>query len=183
MLTLLAGGTAAAFALALPLSAAPKNTNHNTSDNETTMPCGDDNKITIRAPEKLWPPNHKYYTDIFALAEDPDGGSITLTTRGTHDQYEGDTGTEEQGAGNTADDFVENDDTATETAESTDQRFVAAEMDSGSVQTFWKARAERSGRFKPGRTYTFDATAQFTDATCTLTDTFVVPHDMRPEYR
>lgn len=182
IVTLLAAGSAAAFAVALPLSAAPKGTNHNASDtSSSTEDCGSGNSLAIRAPEKLWPPNHKYYTDIYALAEDSDSDSIELVTGGMHDQYDGDT--EANGSGHTADDITTNDDEAEITSDDGDAEVVAMESGDGSVQTDWQARAERAGTLKAGRTYTLRATATFSDGECSHSVDFTVPHDMRPSNR
>lgn len=188
---LLAAGTAGAFALALPLTAAPKGTNHNTSADDSAATCsgGAGNSLTIHAPEKLWPPNHKYYTDIYALAQAGTAAEpVELTTTGYHDQYDGDT--EVNGSGNTGDDITSDDDQATVTknaaadGDSGYPEVVAEETGNGSVQTDWKARAERSGRLKEGRTYTLKAVATFGDGgTCEHTVEFSVPHDMRRENR
>ena len=173
-------------AFASPLFARPPGTeNYNKSGNPPAEGCGDDNSLLIHAPTNLWPPNHKYYTDIYALATDEDGGTITLNTRGSHDQYDGDV--EENGAGNTGDDITANDEdvspTYTPGDEDSDPEVVAEEIGDGSVQTDWQARAERSGRFKEGRTYTLTALATFDDGECDVPVTFLVPHDMRKSNR
>jgi len=139
------------------------------------------------APEKLWPPNHKYYTGISVTAEDGDEeATVTLETTGTHNQPDGDTGG--NGSGNTADDITTDGEDPTIVTSDDGQTVVAEEdSDNGTVTTNWKARAERAGTLKPGRTYTLSAIATFTDgdssADCTHSVTFTVPHDMRPEYR
>lgn len=191
ILTLLAGGTAAAFALALPLSAAPKNTNHNTNLPPNTKNCGGDNNITIVAPEELWPPNHKYFTGISVTADDgEDNKTVTLETTGTHNQPDGDTGG--NGSGNTADDITTDGEDPTIVTSDDGQTVVAEEKsDTGTVTTNWKARAERAGTLKPGRTYTLSAIATFADGdstgdnnpNCTHSVTFTVPHDMRKSTR
>jgi hypothetical protein len=185
MLTLLAGGAAAAFALAMPLSAAPPGTNHNNSDASADEDCGNGNALTIVAPEQLWPPNHKYYTDIHVTADDAQGGNVTLETTGTHDQYDGDTGTETNGSGNTADDITTNgEDPTLTTSPDNGQTIVHSESGPDVVTTDWQARAERSGRIKDGRSYSLSALATFSDGTeCTHSVSFSVPHDMRRSTR
>lgn len=185
LLTVAAAGATAAFALALPLSAAPPGTNHNNSD-ATTVDC-DGGTLTINAPEKLWPPNHKYYTDLYVLADgDNESDNITLESHGYHNQYDGDT--ETNGSGNTADDITSDEATpvASGDSESGYPEAVAAESETGvdSLQTDWKARAERSGRIQEGRTYTLSAIATFNGGDpCEQEVTFTVPHDMRPSRR
>jgi hypothetical protein len=186
---LLAAAVAGALFVASPLVAMPKGTeNYNKSserDAAAADECGKGNSATLVAPETLWPPNHKYYDgELFVQAVDTDGQSITLSTTGTHDQYDGDTGAEQNGSGNTGDDItVADPDGGALTEESTDAQPVAAETKSGTVRTDWVARAERSGRFKEGRTYTFSGTATFSDGSCTVSTTFAVPHDMRKSNR
>lgn len=180
-----AAGTAAAFALALPLSALPKGTEHYNKSGDTVITCGE-NKLTFHAPSDLWPPNHKYYDDITVTYTDPDGGTVTLTTDGTHDGYDGDTGAETNGSGNTADDIRSDDTTATDGPDSTSTHPVAVENDSdGSVTTDWDARAERSGRIKEGRNYTLHAIGESSDgdAPCEGSVVMHVPHDMRKSNR
>lgn len=189
-IALLLAGLVAASAFASPLVAAPKGTNHNNSDDTAAEGCGDGNELVIHAPATLWPPNHKYYEDIYALATDEDGGDITLNTYGWHNQYDGDT--ELNGSGNTADDITTDDAGATKVQwgfEDGDQdtgkpTVFATEDGSGEVQTDWMARAERSGRDKDGRVYNLRATADFADGgSCELTVPFTVPHDMRKANR
>src|SRR5688572_10450685 len=109
MLTaLLAAAVAGALFIASPLGAAPKGTEEFNVNRTVTGTCSDSNDtITAQAPEKLWPPNHKYYEDISVTVVDDNGTEVELTTIGTHDQYDGDT--EMNGAGNTADDIVSDD--------------------------------------------------------------------------
>lgn len=186
ILTLVAAGAAAAFALALPLSAAPKDTNHNKSAATDSANC-DTNDLTIVAPEKLWPPNHKYYTGISVTADDGQDGAVTLETTGTHDGYDGDTGTETNGSGNTADDITTNGEDPAFTTTTNDENgetVVHSESGDDVVTTNWQARAERSGRIKEGRNYTLTAVATFSDGEeCTHSVSFNVPHDMRPANR
>lgn len=187
--SLILAALVALSAFAAPLVAAPKGTNHNKSDDHVaTEDCGDGNELLVHAPTTLWPPNHKYYTDLYVLATDEDGGEITLTTQGYHDQYDGDV--EANGAGNTGDDITLSDDEAfSPTPQSSDESdsgyptIFATETDDGEVQTDWKARAERSGRFKEGRTYTLEASAVFDDGECGMEYQFTVPHDMRKANR
>ena len=183
---LLAAAVAGALFVAAPLGAAPKGTNHNNSA-VTSGTCSDDgDTITILAPEKLWPPNHKYFDDLQVVVTDDDAQEVTLTTRGTHDQYDGDT--EQNGSGHTADDIVVNplDEGADKISADGAPEFVAEEIDTGGVTTDWVARAERAGRDedKGGRTYTLtgDSVAANGD-TCHHSVTFNVPHDMRPSNR
>jgi hypothetical protein len=180
--TIIAAGAAGAFALALPLHALPKGTAGYNTSNDTVMDCGNGRTLTLHGPADLWPPNHKYYTAINVTAVDPNGGSITLTTDGTHDQYDGDT--EANGSGHTADDIRANDAQAVDGSGSTDQHPVAMETADGTVRTDWEARAERAGTIQDGRTYTLTGTAKFDDGTnCTDSITMHVPHDMRPSNR
>lgn len=185
--TIIAAGAAGAFALALPLHALPKGTAGYNTSSDTPMDCGSGRTLTLHGPADLWPPNHKYYTDIYAEAKDPAGGIITLDTDGTHDQYDGDT--EASGSGHTADDIRANDNNsdgslATEGSNSTAQHPAATEMNDGDVVTNWEARAERAGTIQAGRTYTLNATATFSDgSTCTNSIQMHVPHDMRPSNR
>ena len=183
---LLAAAVAGALFVASPLIAAPKGTEHfnKATERDSAQACGNGNTLAISAPTKLWPPNHKYFDeDLYVVARDAQGASIKLTTTGTHDQYDGDTGTEENGSGNTADDITVIDENAEATEESTDQQPAAVESAPGEVQTDWAARAERSGRFKEGRTYTLSGTAVFADGSCSWSYNFAVPHDMRPSNR
>ena len=184
MLTaLLAAAVAGALFISAPLVAMPKGTeNYNKSAlRATSADCDTDNSLTLVGPEKLWPPNHKYYDgELYVLAVGDANETIDLTTRGTHNQYESDTGAEMNGSGNTADDITTNDPDADPTSESTDAQPVALEPGTGRVQTDWLVRAERSGRVKEGREYTLSGTAVFGDGdTCNVSYKFLVPHDMR----
>ena len=183
ILTLVAAGTAAAFALALPLGAAPKGTDHDTRQTPSTSCNG--GTLAINAPNTLWPPNHKY-APVSATADHTSStGTITLETTGTHDQYEGSTeDTEAKGSGNTIDDIIEQDPDAGLTSGEQDAKAIAKENGTDIVTTLWGARAERAGTIKDARTYTFTATATFSGGgSCTLSVTFDVPHDMRSSTR
>jgi hypothetical protein len=199
MLTaMLAAAVAGALFIAAPLTAAPPGTNHNNStvvwDDECSQGSG--HELSILAPEKLWPPNHKYFSDLYAKATDAEGNRVELLTTGTHDQYD-DSGTETNGSGNTIADIRVDpfDEGAEVTSEEGDAQVIALESSShesnspGNVQTDWEARAERSGRNMEGRTYTLTATAVFHDGdgdeeqTCSMEVDFHVPHDMRPSNR
>ena len=187
ILTLVAAGAAAAFALALPLSAAPKNTDHGTRQLVDGANCTG-GTLKIDAPNTLWPPNHKYAPLSATADHSSDSGAVTLETTGTHDQYEGSTteNDEAQGSGNTIDDIIELDDEAGLTSGEQDSKAVAKEDGTNVVTTNWGARAERAGTIKTARTYTFTATATFGGqggGTCTASATFDVPHDMRPSNR
>src|SRR3712207_5009303 len=165
---LLAAAVAGALFVASPLVAMPKGTeNYNkSSDTHSSEDCGDGNDLFIHAPTKLWPPNHKYFEDVYAKATSDNGDHIVLTTSGVHDQY-GEDGTEMNGAGNTTRDIYVDDNDAdwVQTNENeADPQVLAIEEDDGEVQTDWAVRAERSGQDQTGRTYTLDADAQFTDA-------------------
>ena len=186
---LLAAAVAGALFVASPLVAAPKGTSYNQSTDHVTQCAG--GTINIFAPDKMWPPNHKYVEDLFVAATDANGDRVDLTTTGTHDQYvEGDNGLEEQnGAGNTGDDITSDDAEAT-VVKSNDENsgfpnVIATEGDdNGSVVTDWKARAERSGRDQTGRVYTLTADAAFSDGSpCSAELSITVPHDMRPSNR
>ena len=187
MLTaLLAAAVAGALFISSPLGAAPKGTeNYNKSFDTAAQDCGEGNSMSVHAPVKLWPPNHKYYEDFYATATDADGEQVTLTTKGVHDQY-ADDGTEMNGAGNTTRDIYVDDHEAdwVQTNENqNDPQIVAIESAPSTVTTDWAVRAERSGRDQTGRTYTFDALADFTDGECDITVLITVPHDMRPSNR
>ena len=184
LVTILAAGAAGAFAIALPLNALPKGVRdtYNTS-NDTVFDCGSGNKLTFHAPSDLWPPNHKYYTDITVTATDAQGQTIELESDGTHNGYDGDTGTEANGSGNTADDIRSDDADAVSTDESTAQRPVVAESGTGTVVTDWDARAERAGTIKEGRDYTLHAVGTFSDGSCEGSVIMHVPHDMRRSNR
>jgi hypothetical protein len=185
MLTaLLAAAVAGALFVASPLGAMPKGTEEFNTSKATVYEC-DGGTLTLNAPEKLWPPNHKYYEDVYVLAEaDDENDEVSLTTTGTHDQYDADTGAEQNGSGNTADDITVDDEGAELTPESTDAQPVALEEGTGSVQTDWLVRSERSGRDKTGRTYALDGTATFGDGEpCSGGVEMLVPHDMRPSNR
>jgi hypothetical protein len=184
MLTaLLAAAVAGALFIASPLGAAPKGTeDYNKSElRATATDCEDGNSLTLVGPEKLWPPNHKYYDgDLYVLAVGDEDEDIALTTTGTHNQYDADTGAEMNGSGNTADDITTNDADADPTPNSTEAQPAALENGVGEVQTDWLVRAERSGRVKEGREYTLSGSATFEDGdTCNVSYTFLVPHDMR----
>lgn len=197
MLTaLLAAAVAGALFVAAPLTASPPGTENFNKTFAHEFPCDNGNQLAIYSPDKLWPPNHKYYEDIYVVATDANDGQVTLVTTGSHDQYvEGDSGIEEQnGAGNTADDIVVDDEQASVVQESNEDsgfpQIVATEADNGSntdqgsVRTDWDARSERSGRDQTGRSYTLTADATFSDgSSCAGDVTMVVPHDMRPANR
>lgn len=207
ILTLLAGGTAAAFALAMPLSAAPpqdkpSGTTHRAGSTAHTQDC-DDGSVTVYAPTSMWPPNHKYDETLYVEAVADDATQeVILESDGYHDQYVEDTDEELNGSGggngkNAGDDITSDDEEATVTKEAaadSDSGYpevVAMEQDTGTVHTDWKARAERSGRDQTGRQYTLSGTATFSDGdpettndpTCTMTWDFKVPHDMRSSTR
>lgn len=181
---LLAAAVVGALFVASPLVALPKGTeNYNHSAvRDTGENCGPGNAVDLVAPEKVWPPNHKYYDgELHVVATDEQNQMITLATTGTHDQYDGDI--EDNGAGHTADDITVIDEDADVTTDPGDAQPAAVEENTGEVQTDWAARAERSGRFKEGRTYTFSGIAEFTDGSCAVTFDFNVPHDMRASER
>lgn len=191
---LLAAAVTGALFVASPLIAAPKDTNFNNSEETVAQGCGDGNELAIVAPEKLWPPNHKYFEDVYARATGSDGEQITLETRGVHDQYDAD-GVEENGSGNTADDITVDDEDSEWVQDSdpnsSDPQVIAIETGTREVITNWAVRSERSGRDQAGRTYTLQALATFAGDTttgtgsgsCELTVQMVVPHDMRPTRR
>lgn len=181
--TIIAAGTAGAFAFALPLTALPKGTEHYNKSGSTTIECGE-NKLIFHAPSDLWPPNHKYYEDVWVRYIDAEGDEVTLTSDGTHDGYDGDTGDEVNGSGNTADDIRSDDAEAVDGPDSTETHPVAVETGTGTVTTDWDVRAERSGRIKEGRTYTLHAIGESSDGdTCDGAVTMRVPHDMRKSNR
>jgi hypothetical protein len=183
--TIIAAGAAGAFAIALPLHALPKGVRDTyNKSGDTVVACGD-NTLTFHAPADLWPPNHKYYDDITVTYTDGDGGDVNLTSDGTHDNYDADTGTEANGSGNTADDITSDDADATDGPNSSPTHPVATEDGSGSVTTDWDARAERAGTIKEGRTYTLHAigTSKDDGSTCEGEVQMHVPHDMSPKNR
>jgi hypothetical protein len=181
--TFIAAGAAGAFAFSLPLHALPKGTENYNKSGDQPATCDGNNKLVFHAPTNLWPPNHKYYDDITVTATDPDGQHITLTTDGTHNGYDGDTGAEANGSGNTADDITSDDADATDGPDSTSTHPVAVEEGDGSVTTDWDARAERAGTIKEGRDYTLHAVAEFADGSCDGSVVMHVPHDMSPKNR
>ena len=184
LVTILAAGAAGAFALTLPLSALPKGVRdtYNTS-NTTVIDCGNGNTMTFVAPSALWPPNHKYYENITVTYTDAEGDEVNLVTTGTHDQYDGVTGAEANGSGNTADDITSDDETATVDKSDPNQP-VATEPGDGTVTTDWDARAERAGTIKTARTYTLTGDGTSSDGdTCKGEVTMRVPHDMSPKNR
>lgn len=180
---LLAAAVAGALFVASPLVAMPKGTENYNKSFETAGDCSGDDTMTVLAPEKLWPPNHKYYEDISVTATDGSGQRVDLVTDGTHDQYDGDT--EANGSGNTADDIASNDADAVDGPDSTSTHPVAMEgSDTGTVTTDWVARAERAGTIKDARVYTLHATSTSADGdSCEATVQFEVPHDMRKSNR
>ena len=184
MTALLAAAVAGALFVAAPLAAAPKGTeNYNNSD-DIAGTCTGDDTMTVHAPAKLWPPNHKYFEDIRVTVTDASGDRVDLVTDGTHDQYDGDT--EANGSGHTADDISSNDAEAVDGPNSTDTHPVAAEYgDTGTVTTDWRARAERAGTIKDARVYTLHAKSSSDNGSegCEATVTFEVPHDMRKSNR
>jgi hypothetical protein len=201
ILTLAAAGAAAAFAVALPLTAAPKGTTHTAGSSPHTQTC-DDGTVTVFAPTSMWPPNHKYDTTLYVEAVATDSTQeIILESHGYHEQYVEDSNEELNGSGggngtNAGDDITSDDATATPSKLAHDEsdsgypEAVASETGTGTVHTDWKARAERSGRDQTGRTYTLSGTATFSDGddttedpTCTMTWNFSVPHDMRSSTR
>jgi hypothetical protein len=181
--TIIAAGAAGAFAFSLPLHALPPGTeNFNQSQSGQPIDC-DGGTLTFHAPSALWPPNHKYYDDVYVLAEGDEGTEqITLTSDGTHDQYDGDN--EANGSGHTGDDIVEDDAEANPTPETTPSHQFATESGTGTVQTDWDVRAERAGTIKDARVYTLHAIATFDDGQpCEGSVQMSVPHDMRKSNR
>lgn len=153
--------TALVVSLALPVIAGGAN---KYSNNETaSQECGDDSTVTYVGPLKMWPPNHKYQPLTVTITDDS-GDSVTLATEGTHDEYAED-GTEQNGAGNTADDV---------------SPAAATASGEGTATTSHEARSERSGR-GDGRTYSilYEATADNGLTECVGEFTIEVPHDMR----
>jgi hypothetical protein len=204
ILTLLALGAAAAFALAVPLRALPPDTeNKYNKSTDTVKTCDKDGDpattdggtLTIHAPTKLWPPNHKYYTDVSVTADDAKDGTVELESHGYHDQYTDDTHEELNGSGggngvNAGDDIAVNEPETTtldvndDTNDKGDPEIVAVETGDNIVTTLWKVRAERSGQDPDGRTYTLSALATFSDGTtCENSVAITVPHDMRKSTR
>ena len=186
VMALFSAAVAAALLVAGPLGAAPKGTEHYNDSRTVPGTCTGDDTMTVIAPTKLWPPNHKYYEDIHVIVTDGSGDSVELLTTGTHNQYDGDT--ETNGSGHTADDITVNpaDKGARITSAEDAAQVAATESAPGSVTTDWMARAERAGRdeTKSGRLYTLTADSTSSDRdTCSADVTFTVPHDMRPSNR
>src|SRR3954468_8623489 len=179
----LAAVTVGALALGAPLAAMPKGTDEfNNNSHASATGCGNNNSLDVYYPAKLWPPNHKYYEDIHVIATDGDNNNADLRTTGTHDQYQGDV--EQNGAGHTADDIrVAEGENGQADGSSTATTPAWDEMGTGSVDTNWWARAERSGQDTTGRTYTLTGNATFSDGSCSISVNIVVPHDMRPSNR
>jgi hypothetical protein len=179
-----AAGAVGALAFAFPLRALPPGTEGYNKSYDTPAQCSGGNTLVFHAPSDLWPPNHKYYDDIWVTANDAKDGDVMLTTDGTHDQYDGDTGTEANGSGHTADDITSDDAQATDGPDSTDTHPVAVENGHDVVTTDWDARAERAGTLKDGRTYTLHGVAKFSDgSSCEGSVAMRVPHDMRKSNR
>lgn len=183
---LFAAAVAGALLVAGPLGAAPKGTEHYNTSKSVAGTCEGDDTMTVIAPEKLWPPNHKYFEDIHVVVTDASGDRVDLVTTGTHNQYDGDT--ETNGAGHTADDMTVNpaDEGARITSAGGTSQVVAEEGAARTVTTDWMARAERAGRdeTKSGRVYTLTADSRSSDGdVCSADVTFTVPHDMRPSNR
>jgi hypothetical protein len=186
ILQVIIAASVVAAASVVPSVSAETDHKNKYSDNVTVERiCKDQNgeeagRIIYTGPVKLWPPNHKYNTATVTARDEDDGDMVTLTTSATHDQYDADTGAEQNGSGNTADDIT-----------------PAADTDvsgTGTATQNFQIRAERSGQDQTGRTYTITTKAVFTDSdgdnssddenTCTP-DPFIitVPHDMRPSNR
>ena len=184
---LLAAAVAGTLFVAAPLGAAPKGTeNYNKSFDTAATDCDEGHELVIHAPTKLWPPNHKYFEDVYVIASSDDSSeAIELTTSGVHDQY-GEDGTEMNGAGNTTRDIYVDDEDADKVQTNEDQadpQVVAFEEGAGSVRTDWAVRAERSGQDQTGRVYTLSAMALIGDDECSVSVDMTVPHDMRPSNR
>ena len=178
---LIAVGVVGALAVAAPIAAAPPGTDYNTPHSQTTT-CTNGLSVTYKGPSSMWPPNHKYQPFSVTGADSLETPMLSLTTTGTHDQYDGDTeDTEANGSGHTADDITVTDSDAEVTTANNDAQPAATESGDGSVTTDWAARSERSGRLKDGRSYTVTGTVK--DATgartCMGTWTIAVPHDQR----
>ena len=157
-------GVVGAFAAVGPLTAKSGNKYEGTT-RTAACPEGGDGSMTIAitGPETLWPPNHKY-VDVVVTATDTDGDEVTLATEGTHDQYV--EGTEQNGAGNTAEDVSP--------AASGDV------MGTGTASTMHQVRAERAGPDQTGRVYTISYEASGgADDTCMGSFDIFVPHDQR----
>lgn len=126
------------------------------------------------SPTTIWPPNHKY-VPITVNYTDTDGGGATLTVAapaGTHNQMTN--GVEDNGAGNTAVDFVPG--------------APGSATDPGTATTTPQVRSERSGK-DGARVYTITVTCSHGSETDlnnpneaggqmgTATITVTVPHD------
>lgn len=154
-------GISTAFMIAPSVHADPGNKYPSTT---VTQPCGDDSTVSYAGPLKLWPPNHKY-VPVAVTVTDGSGDEVTLATEGFHNQYTDD-GSESNGSGHTVDDV---------------NPPAATSSGSGTTTNAHDVRAERSGRFKEGRTYTlrYEATADNGLSQCVGEFTLLVPHDMR----
>jgi hypothetical protein len=163
---------------ASPKASAPGSTfkNHGTSIVDTRT-CNQSNgkpagTISYSGPKTMWPPNHKYATATITTTEEDSGDQMTVTTAGTHNQYDGDT--EATGSGHTADDV----NPASQTAG----------PETGPIVQTVQMRSERAGTIQDGRTYTITVDATFTDSdgdgsseastSCEQQFTVTVPHDM-----
>lgn len=182
---IIAAVTVIAVASVVPTAVAgPQHKNRYSNTEQVVHPCtGSDDRpagtVTYNGPLKLWPPNHKYNNATVTWADEDSGDDINVAFSATHDQYDGDTGAEEKGAGNTADDITP----------AAGQDILAT----GSYTQAFKIRAERSGRFKQGRTYTIHYDVTFSDSDddnssedatlCSGDFKITVPHDMRPSNR
>lgn len=193
------GTLAVAMSAVFPAGAAPRGTSYGVTaaPKEACSPeqQAKGHHLTFTAPEKLWPPNHKYNKDVSVDAWDTTPShKVDLTSTGTHNQYEGDTQSSEQnGSGNTADDIrLADGEDAQVKSEVGAAKFAANELGNPTEINWW-VRAERSGHkstaINEGREYSIFAKAIFIDAdgdgdgSCEATWKIIVPHDMSPKNR
>lgn len=162
-------GTGGASAAGEHLNDGPKSQNGTrTADCINSVTGQKEGTFTYAGPLSVWPPNHKYVTATITLTDDdPETltDEVTVAVTGTHDQVLSD-GSELNGSGNTP--------------AATDVVPGAPGAGTGSASTTVQFRAERSGRDKTGRTYTFTATGTTDNglSECNpVTFTAVVPHD------
>lgn len=135
--------------------------NHDTTKEERQQCEQADNSITYYGPKAIWPPNHKM-RDFKIIARDEGGEQVTMTTLVESSQP-----LNGPGDGNTDTDYT------------VDNTPADADSGAGTATNTGQVRAERSGKLKEGRTYTFTSTAVFDDETCTREFTAYVPHDQR----
>lgn len=173
---------AMAFAATGAVVAKPGDGGKHSTDTGKTYKCTDEadktNIVVNPTPDRLWPPNHKYATVTLAVTdEDGDGGELTITTEGAHDEVAD--GTEQDGTGNTplADDVKPAMTTTVwsgDSGENTHQVVVE------------RAGKPVAGETNAGRTYTFVVEVMEGGGdsdSCSVNVCVIVPHDQRDKKR